>query len=76
VEVRSNLRRIAPACLSWALASLALAQPPDAPADPTIDPVVAPSPEDARSDPWLDRAHLWLFNSVWRSARAVDTTMT
>jgi len=58
--------------LSWALASLALAQPPDAPADPTIDPVVAPSPEDARSDPWLDRAHLWLFNSVWRSARAVD----
>jgi hypothetical protein len=50
------------------LAGAAFAQPDD----PTIDPVVAPSPEDVQSDPWIDRAHLWLFNSVWRSARAVD----
>ena len=23
-------------------------------------------------DPWLDRAQLWIFNSVWRSARSID----
>src|SRR5262245_24079668 len=25
-----------------------------------------------KDEAWLDRAHLWLFNSVWRSARAMD----
>jgi hypothetical protein len=51
-----------------ALAGSAFAQPPD----PTLDPVGAPSPESIQGDPWIDRAHLWLFNSVWRSARTVD----
>lgn len=41
--------------------------------DPTLDPhTVPPSPEAMKNEPWLDRAHLWLFNSVWRSARTVD----
>lgn len=51
-----------------ALAGAAFAQSDDR----TVDPLVAPSQEAARADPWIDRAHLWLFNSVWRSARAVD----
>lgn len=42
------------------------------PQDPTVDPQTVPTSADAKGDPWLDRAHLWLFNSVWRSARAVD----
>jgi hypothetical protein len=51
------------------LAGAAWAQPDD----PTIDPqTTPPSPTDMKSEPWLDRAHLWLFNSVWRSARTVD----
>jgi hypothetical protein len=54
--------------LLLALAGAAFAQPED----PTLDPVVAPTPESTENDPWIDRAHLWLFNSVWRSARAVD----
>jgi hypothetical protein len=54
--------------LLLALAGAAFAQPED----PTLDPVVAPSPESIKNDPWIDRAHLWLFNSVWRSARAMD----
>ena len=42
------------------------------PQDPTVDPQTTPTPDAVRNDPWIDRAHLWLFNSVWRSARAVD----
>jgi hypothetical protein len=55
--------------LSLVLAMAASAQPPDLTVDPQTTP---PSPTDMKSEPWLDRAHLWLFNSVWRSARAVD----
>jgi hypothetical protein len=45
----------------------------DQPPDPTVDPqTVPPSAKQIAHEPWIDRAHLWLFNSVWRSARAVD----
>lgn len=41
-----------------------------------------PARQDAQTVPahdvpatsqWLDRSHLWLFDSVWRSARAIDS---
>src|SRR5262245_65827587 len=52
----------------------AFSQVPDSqPPDPTVDPqTTPPTPDAIRSDPWIDRAHLWLFNSVGRSSRAVD----
>ena len=52
-----------------ALAGAALAQPPDLTVDPQTTP---PSNTEMKNEPWLDRAHLWLFNSTWRSARTVD----
>jgi len=46
--------------------------PPDTnPAAP--DQQTVPSHDTPATTPWLDRAHLWLFNSVWRSARSIDS---
>jgi hypothetical protein len=68
VDACPKLRHLAPGCLLLALAGMAIAQPPD----PTVDPQTVPESDAIRTDPWIDRAHLWLFNSVWRSARTVD----
>jgi hypothetical protein len=69
VDACPNLRRAA--ALWLLLATAAFAQ--DQPADPTVDPqTTPPSREEMKDEAWLDRAHVWLFNSVWRSARTVD----
>ena len=45
----------------------------DQPEDPTVDPQsTPPSPQEMKDEAWLDRSHVWLFNAVWRSARAMD----
>ena len=37
------------------------------------DQQTVPAHDTPATIPWLDRAHLWLFNSVWRSARSIDS---
>ena len=33
---------------------------------------IVPTDDKPFTIPWLDRAHVWMFNSVWRSARSID----
>ena len=48
--------------------------PPVPDTDPTApDQQTVPAHDTPPTIPWLDRAHLWLFNTVWRSARSIDS---
>lgn len=40
---------------------------------PSAEAQSVPSHDEPATAKWLDRTHLWLFDSVWRSARAIDS---
>jgi hypothetical protein len=65
-------RKIRLAILGWMLlAGVAAAR--EQPEDRTVDPqTTPPSNEEMQDEAWLDRAQMWLFNSIWRSARTMD----